>query len=152
MLTLKKLYMNKNEKLNDSITEVMNSFRFCQKIYNGGIESPEQFTSFKNLCQNHVDICNMLYHTLKPSFLWIFPLYKWKQLKKFKNVCIYTISEIKIMIANIQSECDKMAEYEELRETMTVKAQIEYELASEFKEMDIKKNEEHREARNIGFK
>lgn len=151
-VNIKKLYMNKNEKLNDVITKVMNSFRFCQKIYNGGIESQEQFTSFKNLCQNHVDICNMLYHTLKPSFLGIFLLYKWKQLKKFKNVCIYTISELKTMIYNIQAEYDKIAEYEELRETMTVKAQIEHELASDFKEMDIKKNEEYRESRDIGFK
>jgi hypothetical protein len=56
------------------------------------------------------------------------------------------------MIYNMQAEYDKIAEYEELRETMTVKAQIEHELASDFKEMDIKKNEEYRESRDIGFK
>ena len=38
--------------------EIMNAYRYCEKVYNGGLDSYEQFQSFINLCQNFVDICN----------------------------------------------------------------------------------------------
>ena len=55
------------------------------------------------------------------------------------------------MICEIQSGYDKIAEIEELRETMTIKAQIEYEIANELKELEINRQSEIRESRNIGF-
>lgn len=142
--------MDRIAQLNQFTTQVMNSYRFCKRVYEGGIESPEQFTTFKNLCQGHVDICNMLYYKLKPKFGFL-QWSKLKILKLFKDTCAYTISEMQGMIGTIQSEYDKLAEIDELRETMAIKAQIEYELANEFKELDIARNKEIRESRNIGF-
>lgn len=142
--------MDRIAQLNQFTTQVMNSYRFCKRVYEGGIESPEQFTTFTNLCQGHVDICNMLCYKLKPKF-GLLQQSKLKIFKSFKDSCAYTISEIQGMIGTIQSEYDKLAEIDELRETMAIKAQIEYELANEFKELDIARNKEIRESRNIGF-
>lgn len=143
--------MDKIAQLNQFKNRVMNSYRFIKRVYDGGIETPEHFTTFTNMCQNHVDICNILCYKLKPKFFGIFQPSKKLIFNTFKEVCTYTISEIQDMISTIQAEYDKLAEIDELRETMTIKAQIEYELANQFKEMDIYHNKEVRESRNIGF-
>ena len=143
--------MNKFAQLNQFKNRVMDSYRFIKRIYDGGIETPEQFTTFANVCQGHVDMCNILCYKLKPNFFGIFQPSKKSIFNKFKEVCAYTISEIQDMISTIQAEYDKLAEIDELRETMVIKAQIEYELANQFKEIDICHNKEIREARNIGF-
>jgi hypothetical protein len=71
--------------------------------------------------------------------------------KVFKDTCAYTVEEIQTMINEKQAEFDKIAEIEELRETMAIKAQIDYEIACEFKELDIERNKNIRESRSIGF-
>ena len=142
--------MNNFAQLTQYKTEIMNSFRFCKRVYEGGIETPEQFDSFTNLCQNHVDKCNMICKKLKPKF----SLLQWKKAKNFinfKETCAYTISEIQIMINEIQSGYDKLEEIEELRETMAIKARIEYEIANELKEVEIERQADIRESRQIGF-
>ena len=55
------------------------------------------------------------------------------------------------MINEIQSGYDKLAEIEELRETMAIKARIEYEIANELKEAEIERQADIRETRKIGF-
>ena len=138
------------EQLTKYKTAVMVSFRYCKRIYEGGIETPEQFETFTNLCQNHVEVCNALCRKLKPKLPWL----QWEKAKNFSNfrdTCAYTIEQLQSMISEIQSGYDKMAEIEELRETMTIKAQIEYEIANELKELEINRQSEIRESRNIGF-
>lgn len=143
--------MNNNlTVLNNYTTEIMNSYRFINRVYESGIESKEQFTTFFNLCQNHVNICNARCKALKPIFGFI-QINKNKIYKTFKNTCEYTVSAIQDFISTIQAEYDKLDEIEELRETMSVKAQIEYEIATNLKEIEINRQETIRESKKIGF-
>ena len=140
-------------QLNEFTTKVMTSFRYCRKVYDGGFDSDyaaEQFATFMNLCQSHVNLCNSLCKKVKPRFKF-FQWSKYKMYKAFRDTCAYTVEEIQAMINEKQAEFDKIAEIEELRETMAIKAQIDYELACEFKELDIERNKNIRESRNIGF-
>ena len=142
--------MNNFAQLTQYKTEIMNSFRFCKRVYEGGIETPEQFDSFTNLCQNHVDKCNMICKKLKPKLY----LLQWKKAKNFANfrdTCAYTIEQLQSMISEIQSGYDKMAEIEELRETMETKAFIEYEIAQKIKQLDIDRIDEIKTYNKIGF-
>jgi hypothetical protein len=55
------------------------------------------------------------------------------------------------MIKTTQAEFDKIAEIEELRETMETKALIEYEIAQKIKQLDFDRIEEIKTYNKIGF-
>ena len=55
------------------------------------------------------------------------------------------------MIQTTQAEFDKIAEIEELRETMETKALIEYEIAQKIKQLDLDRIDEIKTYNKIGF-
>ena len=136
--------------LNNYKTEIMNAYRYIKRVHEAGIESKEQFDTFINLCENHVANCNIICKKLKPVFGFI-QRTKYKIYKDFRSTCEFTVSDINNMISTTQAVYDKLAEIEELRETMTIKAQIDYELATEYKEVEIQRQADIREKRKIGF-
>ena len=87
-------------QLNEFTTKVMTSFRYCRKVYDGGFDSDyaaEQFATFMNLCQSHVNLCNSLCKKVKPRFKF-FQWSKYKMYKAFRDTCAYTVEEIQAMI------------------------------------------------------
>ena len=86
-------------------------------------------------------MCNRLCKKLKPLIPFI-QLRKNKVYKEFWNTCNYTISQLNSMIQTTQAEFDKIAEIEELRETMETKAFIEYEIAQKIKQLDLDRIDE----------
>ena len=131
-------------------TDVIKSFEFCKRMFSEGFETEVQFNTTMNVCNNYLNMCNRLCKKLKPSIPFI-QLRKNKIYKEFWNTCNYTISQLNSMIQTTQAEFDKIAEIEELRETMETKAFIEYEIAQKIKQFDIDRIDEIKTYNKIGF-
>ena len=131
-------------------TEIMQGFRFCQKVYEGGIETPEQFDVFTNLCENHVNNCNAICKKIKP-ILGILQYKKYIEYKDFRYTCAYTVGTLNQILNSIQAEYDKAKEIAELQEQLEIKSRIEFELALEFKELEQARQIEKRKSKKIGF-
>ena len=139
-----------NRTVNSYKTEIMQGFRFCQRVYEGGIETPEQFDVFTNLCENHVNNCNAICKKIKPK-LGIIQYKKYMQYKDFRYTCAYTVNYLNNILSSIQAEYDKAKEIAELQEQLEIKSRIEFELAMEFKEIEQQRQIERRKTKPIGF-
>ena len=131
-------------------TDVIKSFEFCKRMFSEGFETEAQFNTTMNVCNNYLNMCNRLCKKLKPSIPFI-QLRKNKIYKEFWNTCNYTINQLNSMIQTTQAEFDKIAEIEELRETMETKALIEYEIAQKIKQLDLDRIDEIKTYNKIGF-
>jgi hypothetical protein len=135
-------------------TKVMNNYRFCERIYNGGFEDQIQFVVFKELCQNHLDLCNFWYNKKQPKLWFItkyFPIQQTKEYIDLWLTCSYTVEQISNMINTTQESFNKMSEIEELKEQLEIKMHIENSIVKQIKENDIKELHEELKQNPIGF-
>lgn len=135
-------------ELNRVKTYIMNSFRYCKRVYDGGIETKSQFISFTQLCQNHLNNCNFWCQKFEPKIKFI-PSYKKLLYDNLLTTCAYTVETINEMLQEWQLILDKQNEQAELASQIEMRARIEHELAIEYK--DIMTNKIKNDSKQIGF-
>lgn len=145
--------MCKNRKMiNDSLTKIMNSYDYCLTVYETGFDTVEQFYSFKQMCQNHVDMCNFYYRKCKPTF-WKFQYRKYKLSENVKNACLYTISELSSIINDYMDSYDKAVEEAKIKIKTEEHCRLEHEIAMEYKDLQYEHDKElKKKSPKIGFK
>lgn len=141
---------HKDYNTNQIKTNVVAGYNYCKKVYNGGIESPEQFDAFVNLCQNYLDICNTYCTHIKPTF----GILQYKQYKDYhsvRNICIDTIDEINGILTGLQILFDKQREETEAFTQLESRMRFEAAVAYDIKESERKQTFENARKRPIGF-
>ena len=136
------------KELNDMKSYIMNSFHYIKKVYNGGIESFSQFNTFSELCQNHVNNCNILCKSIKPTVMYI-QFNKTNRYKELRELCAYTVDEIKDMILEWQESYQKHLKELEVINQIETRARIEHKIAIELKESELERFKNERNP--IGF-
>ena len=84
--------------------KVMTSGRYLEKVFETGFETYEQFQSFCNMCENHVNMCNAYCKKIRPSV----PFIQRKQYKEYDNFrtgCAWSVEIINDTIS--RSPLDK---------------------------------------------
>ena len=139
------------EYFNDLKTYIISSYRYCQNVYES-IENDEQYESWFNLCNNHLNNCNFLINTRKPNFLDIIINRNYVNLfNDFRDSCEFTVESIQGMMNEYNANKTKLDEEIEMFNQLEKKARFEYGLAEEFKEMDIQSKNDYMSKRVIGF-
>lgn len=139
------------ENFNDLKTYIISSYRYCQKVYES-IENDEQYESWFNLCNNHLNNCNFLINAQRPNFLDIIINRNYVNLfNDFRDSCEFTVESIQGMMNEYNANKTKLDEEIEMFNQLEKKARFEYGLAEEFKEMDIQNKNEYMSKRAIGF-
>ena len=136
--------------VNEIKSYIMASYRFCKKVFDGGFETPEQFDTFTKLCENHLKNCNHFCRHYKPMFGILQP----KQHRIYKDIlftCSYTVEEINDMFGSYKMIQEKQAEKDNFMEQIELRARIEHELAIEYRELEIQKQKELSQKRQIGY-
>lgn len=130
--------------------EIMNAYRYCEKIYNGGLDSYEQFQSFINLCQNFVNICNFNSKNIKPK-LGILQPNKWAAYKDVQYTCKFAVDKLNDMISSWQVSYDKSLEDCEMIKQIETRVRIEHQVAIEYREKELEKQKNQLKDRPIGY-
>lgn len=136
--------------VNQIKTDVVAGYNFCKNVYNGGIESPEQFDAFVNLCQNYLDICNNYCTIVKPAF-GILQYKRYKDYKSIRNICIDAVDEINGILTGLQTLFDKQREEAEAFTQLEARMRFEAAVAYDIKEGEKQMLREESQKRQIGF-
>jgi hypothetical protein len=146
--------MYKENKLlaNNYKSSLMESYRYCIDVYNEGFDTVDQFYSFKQLCQLHVDRCNFYYKKLKPKFGKL----QWRQYKLLKDIetaAKYTVNELSSLINGWADNYEKAVEEAKLMAKAEEQLRLEHKIAMEFRAVQKKKDKkELKSTKPIGFK
>ena len=146
-----KILENYRKTINDLKTKVITSGRYLEKVYENGLETPEQFQAFVNMCETHVNTCNFFCKKYKP-FLWFIPTEKTKIYRNFKAGCAYSVEIINALINTWQSAYDTAVEEAKIRSQLEDRARLEHEIAIEYAEAQYEKNHKIDNKSVIGFK
>lgn len=141
--------INRNE-LNLIKNKTMAAYRYCQRVYNNGIESPAQFNIFKKLCQNHIDYCNFWCNKLKPTLGYI----QYNQMKMYKEyyaLCELTVLGLASIISEFQAILNKENEEADAIRMIETRARIEHSIAMDMRDKDHDKHLEVFHKRPIGY-
>ena len=137
--------------VNDYKTSIMESYNYCIKIYNDGFESLDQFYSFKQLCQLHVDRCNFYYKKVEPKF-GILQYNRYKMTKELKFMSLNTINELSNLLNTWYDNYEKMIEEAKLAAKAEEQLKLEHEIAMEYRDVQRKKDKkELKKTKPIGF-
>ena len=136
--------------VNQIKTDVVAGYNFCKKVYNGGIESPEQFDAFVNLCQNYLDTCNNYCTIVKPTF-GILQYKRYKDYKSIRNICVDTVDEINGILTRLKTLFDKQREEDEAFTQLEARMRFEAAVAYDIKEGEKQMLREESQKRQIGF-
>ena len=139
-----------NYNVNQIKTNVVAGYKYCKKVYNGGIESPEQFDTFVNLCQNYLDICNNYCTIVKPTF-GILQYKRYKDYKSIRNICVDTVDEINGILTGLQTQFDKQREETETFTQLEARMRFEAAVAYDIKEQEKQRIKEESQKQQIGF-
>ena len=139
-----------NYSVNQIKTNVVAGYKYCKKVYNGGIESPEQFNTFVNLCQNYLDTCNNYCSIVRPM-LGILQYKRYKDYRSIRNICIDTVNEINNILTDLQAQFDKQQEEAEAYTQLEARLRFEAAVAYDIKEQEKQRIKEESQKRQIGF-
>lgn len=130
--------------------EIMKAYRYCERIYDGGLDSYEQFQAFTNLCQNFVDICNFNCRNIKPTF-GILQHRKWQVYKDLEYACAFVVGKLNELLRDWQATYEKTLEDCEIIKQMETRARIDHQIAIEYRESEIAKEKQRLKGRPIGY-
>jgi hypothetical protein len=142
---------NYRKTLNDLKTKVVASGRYLEQVYNTGFDTYEQFQSFINMCENHVDMCNTYCNKYKPT-LWFIPTQKTKIYANFRNGCSWSVDIINTLVKSWQTSYEVAMEDAKIKSQIEERARIEHEIAIEYAENQYEKNRKADAKPVIGFK
>lgn len=138
-------------ELNQLKNKVMTSWRYIERVFDGGIEDYDQFQSFNNMCANHVLMCNKWCERLKPRLRWI-QYNRMKMYLDFREVCAYTVEEINDTISSWQSMYDKAMEEAKMKAQLEERCRLEHEIALEYRDAQYEKERKADQKPFVGFR
>ena len=130
--------------------KVMAAGRYLEKVFEGGIETYEQFQSFCNMCENHVNTCNTYCKRIKPRFPFI-QRKQWKEYDDFRMCCVWSVDMINNLVAGWQSNYDAAIEESKMLAQIEQRIRIEHEIAIEYQDVVYEKNKEKDKKPYCGF-
>ena len=142
--------MNRSQ-VNHLKTKVMTSGRYLEQVFETGFDTYEQFQSFCNMCENHVNMCNTYCKRLKPLFLFL-PTCRAKLYKNFRSGCAWSVEIINAMIRSWQSNYDKAVEEAKQKALLEERLRFEHELAIEYQNAIYEDNKTEDKKPYCGFK
>ena len=131
--------------------KVMTSGRYLEKIFETGFETYEQFQSFCNMCENHVNMCNAYCKKIRPGV----PFIQRKQYKEYDNFrtgCAWSVEIINDMVASWQSNYDKLMEEAKIKSQLEERIRLEHEIAIEYQKAVYEDNKKQDKMPYCGFK
>jgi hypothetical protein len=137
--------------MNDLKSKVMNNGRYLEKVYEGGIDSMDQFQSFVNMCKNHVNMCNAYCKSYKPLF-WFLNTERTRIYRNFRKGCEWSVDIINAMIDTWRDGYEKMMNDAKQQAQLEDRIRIEHELAIEYANAQYELNRKTDNAVKIGFK
>lgn len=144
------LYMDRYE-LNELKSKVINSWRYLNKVFDGGIETYDQFQTFVNMCENYLGLCNGWCKQVKPRLGWI----QYKQMCLYKDLyetCEFVVYSINNIISSWQTAYDDALEESKQKDLYEEKLRFEHQLAMEFRDIQYEHDKECSQKAPIGFK
>lgn len=131
--------------------KVMTSGRYLEKVFETGFETYEQFQSFCNMCENHVNMCNAYCKKIRP----IVPFIQRRQYKEYDNFrtgCVWSVEIINDMVASWQSNYDKLMEEAKIKSQLEERIRLEHEIAIEYQKAVYEDNKKQDKMPYCGFK
>ena len=142
---------NYRQVMNDLKSKVMNNGRYLEKVYEGGIDSMDQFQSFVNMCKNHVNMCNVYCKSYKPLF-WFLNTERTRIYRNFRKGCEWSLDIINDMVDTWRDGYEKMMNDAKQQAQLEDRIRIEHELAIEYANAQYELNRKTDNAVKIGFK
>jgi hypothetical protein len=145
--------MNKTKKfyINVLKDKIMTSGRYLEKVFETGFETYEQFHSFCNMCENHVNKCNAYCKQLKPKIPFI-QRKAYKEYDNFRSGCVWSVEIINDLIANWQNNYNTAMEEAKARQQLEDRIRLEHEIAIEYQKTIYEENKENDKKSYCGFK
>ena len=142
---------NYRKTLNELKSKVIASGRYLEQVYETGFDTPEQFQSFLNMCENHVNMCNVYCKRYKP-FLWFIPTKYTALYRTFRNGCSWSVDIINALIQTWRSAYETDAEEAKMKAQLEERIRLEHEISIEYAEAQYEKNHKTDNKSVIGFK
>ena len=141
--------MNKVQ-INKLKDKVMTSGRYLEKVFETGFETYEQFQSFCNMCENHVNMCNKYCKRVKPRFSFI-QRKQYKEYDNFRTGCVWSVDIINDLISSWQSNYDAAVEESKAVAQLEQRIRLEHEIAIEYQKAVYEENKETDKKPYCGF-
>lgn len=137
-------------QINKLKDKVMTAGRYLEKVFETGFDTYEQFQSFCNMCENHVNMCNAYCKKMKPKI----PFLQRRQYKEYDNFrmgCVWSVDIINTLISSWQSNYDAAVEESKQRSLLEQRLRIEHEIAIEYQKAVYEENRENDKKPYCGF-
>lgn len=121
----------------DMTSKMMSNLEYMKKVYET-IETPEQWESFTNLCNNHLQYCNVWLKRIEPKLKFI-PRQSVKIYKRLYSTAEYTVNEIQNIIYSYNTAMEQQMEELKQLQMLEKRCRIEHEIAIEYQEMQTEK-------------
>lgn len=134
----------------DMISKIMSNFDKINKVYDS-IETPEQFDSWCNLCNAHLQYCNVWLKRIKPKLMFI-PRESVALYNKIHNAAEYTVNEIQDSIYTYNTMVEQQKEEIKMLQQLENRCRLEHEIAIEYQDKQYEKAKKSDAKRKpIGF-
>lgn len=137
-------------RINKLKDKVMMSGRYLEKVFETGFETYEQFQSFCNMCENHVNMCNAYCKKLKP----VIPFLQRKSYKEYDNFrmgCVWSVELINALISSWQRNYDTAIEEAKIKTQLEERIRLEHEIAIEYQNAVYEENKQNDKKPYCGF-
>ena len=137
-------------QINKLKDKVMMSGRYLEKVFETGFETYEQFQSFCNMCENHVNMCNAYCKRIKPRFPFI-QRKAYKEYDNFRSGCVWSVDIINDLIACWQRDYDAVVEEAKMKSQLEQRIRLEHEIAIEYQKAIYEENRQNDKKPYCGF-
>jgi hypothetical protein len=137
-------------QINKLKDKVMTAGRYLEKVFETGFDTYEQFQSFCNMCENHVNMCNAYCKKMKPKIPFL-QRRQYKEYDNFRTGCVWSVDIINTLISSWQSNYDAAVEESKQRSLLEQRLRIEHEIAIEYQKAVYEENRENDKKPYCGF-
>jgi hypothetical protein len=137
-------------QINKLKDKVMTAGRYLEKVFETGFDTYEQFQSFCNMCENHVNMCNAYCKKMKPKIPFL-QRRQYKEYDNFRTGCVWSVDIINTLISSWQSNYDAVVEESKQRSLLEQRLRIEHEIAIEYQKAVYEENRENDKKPYCGF-
>ena len=137
-------------QINKLKDKVMTAGRYLEKVFETGFETYEQFQSFCNMCENHVNMCNTYCQQIKPKIPFL-QRRQYKEYDNFRTGCAWSVNIINTLISSWQSNYDATIEESKAVAQLEQRIRLEHEIAIEYQKAIYEENRQNDKKPYCGF-
>lgn len=137
-------------QINKLKDKVMTAGRYLEKVFETGFDTYEQFQSFCNMCENHVNMCNAYCKQIKPKIPFL-QRRQYKEYDNFRTGCAWSVNIINTLISSWQSNYDATIEESKVVAQLEQRIRLEHEIAIEYQKAIYEENRENDKKPYCGF-